>query len=105
MGSEAARYLLGSRFPVDTRKLENKKTDPAQTNAARAAQGAGRDFQGNWLGVFFFKFVVVLLFFFFLMERLELRHAFVWTLGGFFPEKYVSGRGEVATPEEGRVNI
>lgn len=39
------------------------------------------------------------------MERLELHNAFAWKFGGFFPEKYVFGRRDVATSEEGRVHI
>lgn len=105
MGSEAACYLLDTRFPVDTRKLENKKTkqNPQNpNNPARAAKQAGRDFQGN-CGFIFLVCCVCL--FVFLMERLELHNAFVWKFGGFFPEKYVFGRRDVATSEEGRVNI
>lgn len=40
-----------------------------------------------------------------LMERLELHTGFEWKSGAFFPEKYVFGRQDVATPEEGRVTI
>lgn len=34
-----------------------------------------------------------------------MRTLFAWKFGGFFLEKYVFGRRDVATSAEGRVNI
>jgi len=66
MGSEAERYLLDTRFPVDTRKLENKgkkKKIPHPNNPARAASRASREFQGN-SGLGLWVFLSLLAFYF-----------------------------------------
>lgn len=115
MGSEAACYLLDTRFPVDTRKLENKEkknNNPKHQNPTqpRLPNKQAEIFKAILLFLFIlFLKLVGLVFggflFFFLMERLELRNAFAWKFGGFFAEKYVFGRRDVATPAEGRVNI
>lgn len=82
--------LLGTRFPVDTRKPERqKKTTTTTIAAARPAKRAGRDFQSSSVVV-----VAILM---------EVRGAFAWRLGGFLPDKCFLGRQDVATAE-GRVN-